>query len=185
MRGLRIVIPIMRRRVVNLAHLGHLGLCKTKSLLRTKVCFTKMDALVEEMSFMQHNRARQMSTPPLNEWVTVWIKNGITILANILNSDLELLKKEEIEAKYNFRISNFLDYFQIQSVTNQFIKTNRNLSASPKQFTRPFIPHHISFLMKPNSSSKEIYNRLTLQRVDCNFKLKCNVLVYLVHLCIL
>lgn len=49
MRAHRIVIPTcLRQRIVDIAHEGHQGLVKTKSLLRAKVWFPYMDALVED-----------------------------------------------------------------------------------------------------------------------------------------
>lgn len=48
MRGHRLVIPsTLTARVVQLAHLGHQGMVKTKSRLRTKVWFPLMDEMVE------------------------------------------------------------------------------------------------------------------------------------------
>ena len=48
LRGTRIVIPkSLREHVVSLAHEGHQGLVKTKSLLREKVWFPNIDKLVE------------------------------------------------------------------------------------------------------------------------------------------
>ena len=48
LRGTRIVIPkSLQEHVVNLAHEGHQGLVKTKSLLREKVWFPNIDKLVE------------------------------------------------------------------------------------------------------------------------------------------
>ncbi|KAK3716437.1 hypothetical protein QZH41_016846, partial [Actinostola sp. cb2023] len=50
LRGRRIVIPdALQRRVVQLAHEGHQGLVKTRSLLRSKVWFPKMDSLTDSM----------------------------------------------------------------------------------------------------------------------------------------
>ncbi|KAK3726803.1 hypothetical protein QZH41_007213 [Actinostola sp. cb2023] len=47
LRGTRIVIPeTLQLRVVNLAHEGHQGIVKTKSLLREKVWFAGIDPLV-------------------------------------------------------------------------------------------------------------------------------------------
>jgi hypothetical protein len=49
LRGTRIVIPsTLRQQVVNLAHMGHQGLVKTKSLLREKVWFCGIDALTDD-----------------------------------------------------------------------------------------------------------------------------------------
>ena len=48
LRGTRIVVPkSLQGHVVNLAHEGHQGLVKTKSLLREKVWFSNIDKLVE------------------------------------------------------------------------------------------------------------------------------------------
>ena len=48
LRGTRIVVPkSLQDHVVNLAHEGHQGLVKTKSLLREKVWFPNIDKLVE------------------------------------------------------------------------------------------------------------------------------------------
>lgn len=50
LRGNRIVIPtIMRKKVVQIAHEGHQGIVRTKSLLRTKVWFSGIDALVQNI----------------------------------------------------------------------------------------------------------------------------------------
>ena len=49
LRGTRIIVPeTLQLRVVNLAHEGHQGIVKTKSLLREKVWFAGIDPLVEE-----------------------------------------------------------------------------------------------------------------------------------------
>ena len=52
LRGNRIVIPdALQKRVVELVHEGHQGLVKTRSLLRSKVLFPKMDPAVDATSF--------------------------------------------------------------------------------------------------------------------------------------
>ena len=49
LRGTRLVIPqTLQRHCVDLAHDGHLGIVKTKALLREKVWFPFIDTLVEE-----------------------------------------------------------------------------------------------------------------------------------------
>ena len=48
LRGSRIVIPhLLQPKVINIAHEGHQGLVKTKSLLREKVWFPNIDRMVE------------------------------------------------------------------------------------------------------------------------------------------
>nr|XP_039254390.1 uncharacterized protein K02A2.6-like [Styela clava] len=50
LRGYRIVIPVcLRRKVVDIAHEGHMGMSETKSLLREKIWFPCMDAMVENV----------------------------------------------------------------------------------------------------------------------------------------
>nr|XP_039261226.1 uncharacterized protein LOC120337496 [Styela clava] len=49
-RGNRIVIPVcLRRKIVDIAHEGHMGMSKTKSLLTEKIWFPGMDAMVENV----------------------------------------------------------------------------------------------------------------------------------------
>ena len=48
LRGSRIVIPqLLQPKIINIAHEGHQGLVKTKSLLREKVWFPNIDRMVE------------------------------------------------------------------------------------------------------------------------------------------
>ena len=50
LRGNRIVIPdALQERLIELAHEGHQGLVKNRSLLRSKVWFPKMDAAVDQV----------------------------------------------------------------------------------------------------------------------------------------
>jgi len=50
LRGCRIVVPSsLRARVMELAHVGHQGVVKTKSLIRARVWYPGIDAQVEEM----------------------------------------------------------------------------------------------------------------------------------------
>lgn len=49
LRDVRLVIPkSLRSTMIDIAHEGHLGLVKTKQLLRSKIWFPNIDALVEE-----------------------------------------------------------------------------------------------------------------------------------------
>ena len=48
--GNRIVIPeVLQNRVVELAHEGHQGVVKTRSLLRSKVWFPRTDSVVDSV----------------------------------------------------------------------------------------------------------------------------------------
>ena len=48
LRGTRIVLPqSLQQRAVDIAHATHLGLSKTKALIREKVWFPKMDKMIQ------------------------------------------------------------------------------------------------------------------------------------------
>ena len=50
LRGNRIFIPrSLQNRMITLAHENHLGICKTKTLLRDKVYFPAMDSKIEKI----------------------------------------------------------------------------------------------------------------------------------------
>ena len=49
LRGTRIIVPVsLQKHIIKLAHQGHQGLCKTKSLLREHAWFPGLDKLVNE-----------------------------------------------------------------------------------------------------------------------------------------
>ena len=49
LRGMRIIVPVsLQKHTIKMAHQGHQGLCKTKSLLLEHVWFPRMDKLVKE-----------------------------------------------------------------------------------------------------------------------------------------
>ena len=62
LRGSRLVIPdALQKRVVQLAHEGHQGLVKTRSLLRSKVWFPRIDSLTD--SIVKNCGPCQVATP--------------------------------------------------------------------------------------------------------------------------
>ena len=62
LRGHRLVIPeALREKIVDIAHEGHMGITKTKALLREKVWFPKIDQLVEKK--VKSCLACQVTTP--------------------------------------------------------------------------------------------------------------------------
>ncbi|RUM41893.1 MAG: hypothetical protein DSY80_08160 [Desulfocapsa sp.] len=83
-RDTRLVIPTaLQKRVIELAHEGHQGISKTKSLIRSKVWFPLMDTAVEESigrcipCQANYNRSQfeplNMSKFPRGPWVNVCI----------------------------------------------------------------------------------------------------------------
>ena len=84
LRGGRLVIPgSLQPRVIDLAHEGFQGICKTKSLLRSKVWFPNLDKLCEEtvrkcFKFKTATEAKtwdplQMTTLPSGPWESIGI----------------------------------------------------------------------------------------------------------------
>ncbi len=50
LRGTRLIIPnSLRQTTLNIAHEGHLGMTKSKGLLRSKIWFPGMDQMIEQM----------------------------------------------------------------------------------------------------------------------------------------
>ena len=66
LRDTRIVIPSsLQQNVVDLAHMGHQGIVKTKALLREKVWFYNIDSLVEDA--VKNCLTCQIATPTFNK----------------------------------------------------------------------------------------------------------------------
>ena len=103
-----------------------------------------------------------------------WNSNGISVIGHIVNSDFQILKREELESKYNFCINNFLDYFQIHTTVKRFLMNNAFLITKKSSFSRPFIPHHISMLLNCKQVCKNIYNMINTHKVECKYKVKWN-----------
>jgi len=89
LRGSRIVLPQkLQKRAVNICHEGHMGIVKTKQLLRSKVWFHGIDKLVESIQLCsnayhakclpfqvytnsKHRELLQMSSTPDGPWLEV------------------------------------------------------------------------------------------------------------------
>ena len=62
LRGDRIVVPnTLQNKIVKIAHEGHLGITKTKNLLRSRVWFPKMDKITEKV--IRNCMACKVTTP--------------------------------------------------------------------------------------------------------------------------
>ncbi len=84
LRGTRLVLPtFLHHKAIHLAHIGHLGIVKTKQLLREKVWFPSIDEKVEKMiqhcipcqaaTTQNHMKPLQMSELPKGQWENVSI----------------------------------------------------------------------------------------------------------------
>lgn len=102
----RIVLPkILRRIAVQLAHNGHLGIEKTKGLLRTKVYFPDLDKLVDELiraCIPCQSVTKQKVKPPLQNQPlakNVWQKVHIDYLGPFPNNSYILVMVDQ-RSKY-------------------------------------------------------------------------------------
>ena len=98
LKGNRIVLPLkLQKQAVNLAHQGHQGIQKTKSLLRTKVFFFGMDGLVEnhlkDCLACQTNSTQNNPEPikPSELPVSVWHTVNIDYLGPLPNGSYILV----------------------------------------------------------------------------------------------
>ena len=91
LRGTRIVIPVsLEQRVLQLAHEGHQGIVKTKTLLRSKVWFPNIDQKAESI-----------------------VKNCLACQANTLVTQSEPLRMSELpEAPWHNICADFYGPFQ-------------------------------------------------------------------------
>ena len=101
LKGNRIVLPYTYQRVtIKLAHSGHMGVVKTKALLRFKVYFPDMDAMVAEetkcclscQAFGKPNLPVKLTPTPKATWETVNLgplPNGRYIFVLIFDQHLK------------------------------------------------------------------------------------------------
>ena len=79
LRGTRIVLPVnLQQRAIDLAHVGHQGIVKTKALLREKVWFVGIDKMAEDhiksclacqsTTPQERREPLQMSPLPTSPW---------------------------------------------------------------------------------------------------------------------
>ena len=81
-----------------------------------------------------------------------WYKNGITLVGDLISNNTgKVMSKIEIENMYNFKIKNFLDYFEVRDVVKKIIG---ELDHESKWLERPCIPNHLSFLVKDKRAVK-------------------------------
>ena len=66
-------------------------------------------------------------------------------------STFKMKSKTEIEDIYNFKIKHFLDYYEIRGAINIVMAKTDHRSEWPE---RPWIPNHLSFLIKQKKAVK-------------------------------
>ena len=52
-----------------------------------------------------------------------WYKNGITLVGDLMNNNTgKVISKTDIENMYNFKIKNFLDYFEVRDTVKKICR---------------------------------------------------------------
>ena len=97
-----------------------------------------------------------------------WYKNGITLVGDLVNCNtLKMKSKTEIEDVYNFKIKNFLDYYEVRGAIKKLMGETEHQREFPE---RPWIPNHLSFLIKQKKGCKNIYNILNSKSCDNKYR---------------
>ena len=56
-----------------------------------------------------------------------WFKKGIKVIGDIISINKQVLNKEEIKEKFNMKINNFLEYYQLKQLIQKMFKENNLL----------------------------------------------------------
>ena len=101
-----------------------------------------------------------------------WYKNGITLVGDLISNNTgKVMSMIEIENMYNFKIKNFLDYFEVRDTVKKIIG---ELDHESKRLERPCIPNHLSFIVKEKKGCKNIYNIINNGNCENNYRSQWN-----------
>ena len=128
---------------------------------------TKIDVLTTPLWY---NRKLGFS----RQYIKLWHQNGICTVGDIVNDNLDMLDREVLEQKYDFKISNFLDYLQIRSLIQRYMSKTKPTIKLDQSLVRPFIPYHMRAILQSKQGCKFIYNRITETQIEASFKKKWN-----------
>ena len=103
-----------------------------------------------------------------------WFNNGISIIGDIVDDNMNILNREILEQKFGFRIRNFLLYYRIRSEINKYIQKIRKTISPDQCFSRPLIPHHIRLITRCKQGCRYLYKKLTEKPVETKYKTKWN-----------
>ena len=98
----------------------------------------------------------------------LWYNNGIVTVSDLVNEEGYVLEQNEIERRYNLTKINFLEYYRIKLLINNFNKTYKK--ENNFTFHQPFIPINLRFLLLNKSGTKGIYKKLN--KADIKMKLQ-------------
>ena len=101
-----------------------------------------------------------------------WYEKGIRTVGDIVNNHGSVMSQPEIQGMFNIQRINFLEYYRIKIVVDNFIKKHRNSASF--NFVQPCILNTLSFVLSGAKPSKYFYEKLNKcsSRLEMAFKKK-------------
>ena len=101
-----------------------------------------------------------------------WHRNGITCIGDLMDPNTHKIRTiEQIEKSFNFKIKNFLDYFEVRDTLQRFLD---KVNDKDMGLEKPYIPNHLNFITKLKAGCRNIYNILNDQPCDNKYRTKWN-----------
>ena len=114
-----------------------------------------------------------------------WAIHGISIVGDVITSELAILSREQIAQTYYFNV-NILEYFRIKSPLNfnvnilEYFRKKSPLKKFISKYSsggafdmpRPHVPFHMQTVLQSQGRSKEFYNYLTKETNEATRKCK-------------
>ena len=89
-------------------------------------------------------------------FIKKWYKQGVKIIGDFFDAHGNLLAKQDFEHKFNIQEICLLQYQGLCSAIKKFIR-NCNLDMDSYEASYPYIPFHISCLLKNKKGCKDVY----------------------------
>ena len=98
----------------------------------------------------------------------IWFKNSITFVGDVTNNEGQIMRSDEIESKYGFKL-NFLEYYRLKILLTKLLN---KLKIVTGKFVQPCIPHNLAPIIHSKNVTKTFYNILNDATIDLKFKHK-------------
>ena len=85
-----------------------------------------------------------------------WCKNGIYVIADIIDEEGNVCSLDKLRQRYGFHI-NFLNYITVRKSVKKIIGDNK--IDNNFQLIRPYVPFHMKALLTSNKISKSLYTK--------------------------
>ena len=101
-----------------------------------------------------------------------WSKQGIIVVGDLLDNRGNIISQTKLEDKYTHLKMNFLEYLQIKSCVESYVKKYKKDGLF--YFQQPCLPTHLLPIFSHNSGSKHYYNILNKPVINMNCKIAWN-----------